>query len=253
MYILGLSMSPRKSGNTAILVAEALGGAESQGAATELYSLAGKEIKPCDGCYGCVETGNCHIKDDMQAVYQKLVAADGIIYGTPIYYYAMAAQAKALIDRTYSIGRPVRKMANKVGGVISVAGRLGIIDALKDFYFYFAINHMLAADYVIAYAQEKGGVREDEYSTRISLFDIKNKEVSTKWSLNMTQIPYQNVRVLPLNNSLNNWILSGIFQFGNDYNCSHRFISDPYWESQVAHFENYSDSKIEIDYLLRLA
>ena len=94
-----------------------------------------------------------------------------------------------------------------------------------------------------------GEEREEEYSTRIRLFDIKNKEVSTKWSLNMTQIPYQNVRILPINNSLNNWILSGIFQFGNGYNCSHKFISDPHWESQITHFENYSDSKVEIDYL----
>ncbi len=86
------------------------------------------------------------------------------------------------------------------------------------------------------------------WSTRIRLFDLKNNEAYTKWSLNQTFIPYQNVRVLPLNNSLNNWLLTGIFQFGSNFNCSHKLISDPYWGSQLSHFESYSDSKVLINY-----
>jgi len=86
------------------------------------------------------------------------------------------------------------------------------------------------------------------WSTRIRLFDLKNNEAYTKWSLNQTFIPYQNVRVLPLNNSLNNWLLTGIFQFGSNFNCSHKLISDPYWDSQLSHFESYSDSKVLINY-----
>ncbi|KKN15451.1 hypothetical protein LCGC14_0985910 [marine sediment metagenome] len=93
------------------------------------------------------------------------------------------------------------------------------------------------------------GDPEDEWSTRISLFDIKNKETYTKWSLNKTYIPNQNVRILPINNSLNKWILSGIFQFGNNYNYSHRLIDDPHWESQITHFENYSKSKVALDFI----
>lgn len=162
MKILGLSCSPRKSGNTEILVGEALNGAQKEGAEVELFSLSGKEIKPCDGCYTCLETGKCHINDDMQAVYQKLVAADGIIFGTPIYFYSMTGQAKALIDRTIVLRRPSIRLANKVGGVIAVAGALGIIDAIKDLYFYIVINHMVAADYVAAYASEKGAIRKNE-------------------------------------------------------------------------------------------
>ncbi len=86
------------------------------------------------------------------------------------------------------------------------------------------------------------------WSTRICLFDLKNNEVYTKWSLNQTYIPYEKVRVLPLNNSLNNWLLTGIFQFGSDFNCSHKLISDPYWNSQISHFESYSDSNVLISY-----
>ena len=162
MKILGLSCSPRKSGNTEILVGEALDGAQSEGAEVELFSLSGKEIQPCDGCYACHETGKCHIDDDMQTVYQKLVKADGIVFGTPIYFYSMTSQAKALIDRTIVLRRPAIKLANKVGGVITVAGSLGLIDAIKDLYFYMAINHMVPADYVAATASEKGAIRKDE-------------------------------------------------------------------------------------------
>lgn len=166
MKILGLSCSPRKSGNTESLVSEALDGAKNEGAEVELFSLAGKEIKPCDGCYACRETGKCHIKDDMQTLYQKLVEADGLIFGTPIYFYSMTSQAKAIIDRTIALRRPTIRLANKVGGVIAVAGRLGLIDAIKDLYFYIAINHMVPADYVAAYASEKGVVRKDEQAMK---------------------------------------------------------------------------------------
>ncbi len=162
MKILGLSCSPRKSGNTEILVGEALNGAQKEGAEVELFSLSGKEIKPCDGCYACLETGKCHIDDDMQAVYQKLIEADGIIFGTPIYFYSMTGQAKALIDRTIVLRLPSIRLANKVGGVIAVAGALGLIDAIKDLYFYIAINHMVPADYVAAYASKKGAIRKNE-------------------------------------------------------------------------------------------
>jgi len=86
------------------------------------------------------------------------------------------------------------------------------------------------------------------WSTRIRLFDLKNNMAYTKWSLNQTLLPYQNVRVLPLNNSLNNWLLTGIFQFGSNFNCSHKLISDPYWDSQISHFESYSDSQVLISY-----
>ncbi|MFC1977541.1 flavodoxin family protein [Chloroflexota bacterium] len=116
MKILGLSCSPRKSGNTEILVAEALDGARNEGAEVELFSVSGKDIKPCDGCQSCIETSKCHIKDDMQTIYRELEAADGIIFGTPIYFYGMAAQAKAIMDRTFAIRRPSIKLANKVGG-----------------------------------------------------------------------------------------------------------------------------------------
>ncbi len=166
MKILGLSCSPRKSGNTEILVVEALDGARNEGAEVELFSVSGKEIKPCDGCQTCIKTSKCHINDDMQTIYRKLDDADGIIFGTPIYFYGMTAQAKAIMDRTYAIRRPSIKLANKVGGIIAVAGGIGLMDAIKDLYFYIAINHMLAADYVGVYANEKGAIRDNQQAMK---------------------------------------------------------------------------------------
>ena len=158
MYIIGISCSPRKSGNTELLVGQALSGAEHEGAQTELITLSGKDIRPCDGCSTCLKTGVCHINDDIQAIHQKFLEADGIIFGTPIYLYSLASQAKALIDRTYALNQRNRNLANKVGGVIAVAGSLGLIDALKDIYFFMIVHRMLPANFVAAYAMEKGEI-----------------------------------------------------------------------------------------------
>ena len=64
IYILGIVGSPRRNGNTELLVSEALRVVEEKGVKTELLRLAGKEIKPCDACLSCKKTGECHIKDD---------------------------------------------------------------------------------------------------------------------------------------------------------------------------------------------
>lgn len=157
MKILALSFSPRKKGNTEILLGEALRGAQQEGAEVELYSVSGKNIQPCDGCRVCFRTDKCHIEDDMQELYDKLLAADGIIFGTPVYFFNITAQGRAVINRTYAFNRPEKSLANKVGGVIAVAGSIGVVDAVKDLYFYMVTQRMLPANYVAAY----GGARGD--------------------------------------------------------------------------------------------
>jgi len=160
MKILGLSCSPRKSGNTEILLEEALSGARQEGAETELFSVSGKDIRPCDGCWACFGTGKCHIKDDMQSLYDRMVEADGIIFGTPVYDYSMTGQAKIIMDRMLALSTRDRNLANKVGGVIVVAGSIGLIDPVKDFYFMMVIRKMVPANLVAAYASNKGEIRK---------------------------------------------------------------------------------------------
>jgi len=155
MKVLALSLSPRRRGNTETLLAEALTGAQSEGAEVELYSVAGKTIGPCDDCGGCNKTGKCTVKDDMQEVYPKLLAADGIIFGTPVYFYNMTAQAKAVIDRTIAFNQPEQSLANKVAGLVVTGGSLGLVDALKDFYFYAVTRQMIPANFVAAYGDPR--------------------------------------------------------------------------------------------------
>ena len=125
MKIIGISGSPRVDGNTEILVKEALEGARLKGAEIEFVALSGKQINGCLACATCGKDGKCIIDDDMQAVYPRLMAADGVIIGTPIYYGMMASQTKAFIDRTSLLSKMGKKMEGKVGGVIAVGGRAG--------------------------------------------------------------------------------------------------------------------------------
>jgi len=161
MRVLGIVFSPRKGGNTEILMKEALKGAEAEGAETKLILTREYNIKPCDACDSCHKTGECHIKDDMQTLYRELLEADAIIFGTPVYFWHICAQAKIFIDRTYALTFPKLKLANKVGAAIAVAARTGAVEALNFFTRYFISNHMICAEGVEGLAYEKGSIVND--------------------------------------------------------------------------------------------
>jgi multimeric flavodoxin WrbA len=171
MKLLGLCCSPNVRGNTATLMEEAFKGAQSEGAETELYSVASHNIQPCQGCWSCRQTGQCKIQDDMQALYPKILAADGIIFGSPIYFYGMTAQAKTVIDRTVALSQPAQSLANKVGAVIVTAGSFGLVDAVKDLYFFMVTRQIIPANYVAAYPERGEGVKNMEKCLKAS-FDM---------------------------------------------------------------------------------
>ena len=93
MKILGIVGSPRKGGNTEQLTRIALEEVQKEGIEVELISLAGKKIEPCTGCGGCRSTGECVIKDDFEAIYDKMVAAEGFILTSP---FILAPQLRRL-------------------------------------------------------------------------------------------------------------------------------------------------------------
>ena len=97
--ILGVVGSPRKDGNTDILVSRMLDGARHAGAAVEKIFLADLKITECDGCHACWKTERCAKDDDMQALYPKIVASDLIVFGTPVYWYGPTALMTGFIDR----------------------------------------------------------------------------------------------------------------------------------------------------------
>lgn len=177
--IIGIVGSPRKGGNTTILVKEALNEAEKVGADIELIELGSAEIEPCIACDICKSTGECAIYDDMPSILAKLVDSHGMIIGSPVYFGNVTAQLKMLMDRS----RPLRmdfKLKNKVGGAISVGGsRNGgqetTISAIQQF--------MLIQDLVIVGdgaplahygGTGVGGVKEDSETDEIGLETSRN-------------------------------------------------------------------------------
>lgn len=106
--VLILSGSPRKGGNSDILCDEFAKGAIEAGHEVEKIRVAEKNIGYCRACYACKETGKCVIKDDMAEVLQKMIDADVLVLASPVYFYSIDAQLKAVIDRTVARWLEVR-------------------------------------------------------------------------------------------------------------------------------------------------
>lgn len=167
MNVFGIVGSPRKGGNTEILVKEALRTIEEEGLETELITLWDKTIKHCDGCRICKRIKKCHIvDDDVQPIFDKMVKADGIILASPFYFGSATPQIKALIDRVgylgMSIGRPFER---KIGGPIVVARRAGHNFTIAQLAYFFYIMGMIvpgSSYWNIAFGREKGEVRKDK-------------------------------------------------------------------------------------------
>ena len=101
--ILFLEGSPRRNGNSAILSDEFARGAQEAGCSVEKIHIADKRIGGCLGCNACYRNGGvCVQKDDMAEIREKMLEADAIVLASPIYFYSMTAQMKAVIDRTYA-------------------------------------------------------------------------------------------------------------------------------------------------------
>jgi len=97
--VLGIAGSPRRGGNTDILLEEVLKGAASRGARTKKVKLSRLKIAPCDHSDYCLKAGKCSIKDDMQSIYDDMEEADVIVLASPIQFMTVTAEMKAMIDR----------------------------------------------------------------------------------------------------------------------------------------------------------
>ncbi len=103
MKVLGIMGSPRIHGNTDLLLDEALRGAQGQGAETEKLVADKLRISGCREIYACLKDGNCVIRDEMDEAYPKLLDADRIIVASPMFFYGLTSQIKALIDRCQAL------------------------------------------------------------------------------------------------------------------------------------------------------
>jgi multimeric flavodoxin WrbA len=97
--ILGVVGSPRRKGNTHLLVSSILDGAEAGGASTEIIFLNDLKIRECDGCHICWTGKHCSKKDDMNRLYPQIIQSDVIVFGTPVYWYGPTALMKCFVDR----------------------------------------------------------------------------------------------------------------------------------------------------------
>ncbi len=126
---LGISTSPRLNGNTDLLLRRALLGAEQAGSQTEYLRLCDYELNGCTECGACNTTGVCPIHDDYDQILQKMLAADRLIFATPVFFMTVCAQAKLLIDRGQCLwmrktvpAKPLFEPARDRRGMIIAAG-----------------------------------------------------------------------------------------------------------------------------------
>ena len=99
MHMLIVLGSPRKNGNSETLAKAVAEGLAGEGGTVEYARLNDLSLRPCQGCGGCDKTGICVVKDDMTGLYEQVDAADRLLLVSPVYFYALTAQAKTFADR----------------------------------------------------------------------------------------------------------------------------------------------------------
>ncbi len=176
--VLGLFGSPRRGGNTDLLLEEMLRGAEQEGAQIERIIISQLKFSPCIECHGCDETGECVLHDDMENVYPKLLEADWVILAFPIFFYGAPAWTKALIDRVQSLWvaryrlklPPEDKERRRKGFLIAVGATRGarLFDGamLTVKYFFDALGVDFAGQLLFTGVEGKGDIRSHPTALR---------------------------------------------------------------------------------------
>jgi multimeric flavodoxin WrbA len=103
MKVIGIVGSRRKKGNTFNIVNQVLKSSKENGAEVQLINLSDYKIKPCLGCEGCRDSFNCVINDDFNKIISLIQESDGIVMGSPTYWYNVSGDMKIFLDRCYSL------------------------------------------------------------------------------------------------------------------------------------------------------
>ena len=188
MKVLGILGSPRREGNTEILLDEALKGASDHGGLCEKIVLRDLKITPCLEIYKCAEDGVCAIQDEMQGLFPKIIQAERLLLASPIFFYSVPALAKAMIDRCqslwvkkYILKLPVSPIADRKGVFISVAATRGkkLFDGVRLTvqYFFDAIDVAYSDELFVRGADEKGEVRDQPEALKAA-YDLGRRLVT---------------------------------------------------------------------------
>jgi len=169
MKVVAINGSPRKDGNTAILLRTVFAELERQGIECELLQLSGQAIAGCTACGACLAHKNarCAMADDgFNPLFAKLVAADGILLGSPVYSAGVTAQIKAFIDRAAMVLAANRGLfRHKVGAAVVAARRGGAISAFDTLCHFLHSKEMFLVGstyWNMVYGRNIGEVESDE-------------------------------------------------------------------------------------------
>jgi len=174
MKVVGFNGSSRKDGNTAILINYVFEELRKEGIDTELVQFAGKKISGCTACRKCFELKDkqCAVKDDMiNECIEKMLEADGIILGSPIYFADITPPIKALIDRAGYVSKANDDIfRRKVGAAVIAVRRAGAMHGFDSLNHFFFISQMIVPGSLywnIGIGREKGEVEKDEEGKQI--------------------------------------------------------------------------------------
>jgi multimeric flavodoxin WrbA len=169
MKVIAFNGSARKDGNTAIMIRWVLAELEKEGIATELFQMKGKKMNGCIACRKCFQNKNhrCAVeKDVLNECIEKMLDADGVILGSPVYFADVTPQIKALMDRSGMVAIANERMyRRKVGAAVVVARRGGAIHTFDSLNHFFFINQMIVPGsnyWNMGFGLEIGEVEKDE-------------------------------------------------------------------------------------------
>jgi multimeric flavodoxin WrbA len=166
MKVVAFNGSPRKEGNTHLLINHAFGEMEKEGIETEEVTFAGRKIHGCIACYKCFQNKDkhCSVKEDaLNECLDKMMEADGIILASPVYFADVTAEMKALIDRSGMVSMANGGLLkNKVGGSIVALRRTGGIHTIDSLNHFFLAMQMVITGRGIAIGRDIGEVEKDE-------------------------------------------------------------------------------------------
>ena len=166
MKVVAFNGSPRKDGNTTILINHVFRELEKEGIETELVQLSGREIHGCIACYKCFENKDqhCAVKDDIaNECIEKMIQAEGILLGSPVYFTDVTSEMKALIDRSGFVSLANGGLyKNKVSAAVVAVRRSGAIHTFNTMTHFFLAGQMILIGRGIGVGRNKGEVEKDE-------------------------------------------------------------------------------------------
>jgi multimeric flavodoxin WrbA len=168
MKVVAFNGSPRTDGNTAILIGHVLRELEAEGISTEVVQVGGEPIRGCTACRACHTSGTQRCINDDDIVNEciaKMVEADGIVLGSPVYFADVTTEMKALIDRAGYVSRGNGDLfRRKVGAAVIAVRRGGAIHAFDTINHFFLLGQMIvpgSSYWNFAFGREKGEVEQD--------------------------------------------------------------------------------------------